>query len=393
MIREVLATLQFGGAFAGVLIAVSVYLVARRGDHNNYLLAALLAMISVVLLRTGAQISGLTAANPHLVGVFFPLSYTLGPLLLLYVSQELENGRFSRKRLLLHMTPVALSVLMLLPVYALPAAEKKLWTDMIHQAGTLQRAIEHYSLPVSVNLGQLFTMWGMMAIYGAAAWMICLRVRASGPGDGIIRWSAILSGGLFSVGLLAFLSMTAAAALGLPLVSPILMAAYTALIIITAVSAVQLVIRPELLRRKQRQFTAEKKYARSGLGPDLAKRLQERVHELMRDQRLYRENDLSHRSLAERAGCSTKHLSHLLNEHIGMNFFDYVNGFRVNEAKTLLLDPGGTATPIVEIAFAVGFNNKPSFYSAFKKDTGLTPAQFRRQMQTPAPHAALGAEI
>jgi AraC-like DNA-binding protein len=60
-----------------------------------------------------------------------------------------------------------------------------------------------------------------------------------------------------------------------------------------------------------------------------------------------------------------------------MNFFDFINQYRVEEAKKLLADVE-TKRSILDIALMVGFNSTSTFYTAFKKFTGDSPVKFRK---------------
>ncbi len=60
-----------------------------------------------------------------------------------------------------------------------------------------------------------------------------------------------------------------------------------------------------------------------------------------------------------------------------MSFFEYINSLRVEEAKLLLKQTSKKQLTVIEIAYMVGFNNKVSFNSTFKKITGQTPSEFR----------------
>lgn len=86
---------------------------------------------------------------------------------------------------------------------------------------------------------------------------------------------------------------------------------------------------------------------------------------------------LSLESLATELGKSTSNLSKLMNTYAGHNFSDYINNYRVIEAKRLLADPDFDAYTIVAIGLECGFNSKSTFYTSFKKFTGLTPTTYR----------------
>nr|WP_255547605.1 helix-turn-helix domain-containing protein [Mucilaginibacter sp. dw_454] len=85
--------------------------------------------------------------------------------------------------------------------------------------------------------------------------------------------------------------------------------------------------------------------------------------------------------LAEKLQLPVKHVSHLLNQHIGKNFNDFVNSYRVDEAKQRLADPTLAHFTIAAIAFDCGFNSLPTFQRCFKQFTGLTPSQYQNSLK------------
>ncbi|MEW8398601.1 MAG: helix-turn-helix domain-containing protein, partial [Candidatus Thiodiazotropha sp.] len=74
---------------------------------------------------------------------------------------------------------------------------------------------------------------------------------------------------------------------------------------------------------------------------------------------------------------SSNYLSQVINERAGQHFFDFVNRYRVEEAKLALAGSTGRGN-ILAIALDAGFNSKSAFYTAFKRHTGQTPTQYRR---------------
>lgn len=111
----------------------------------------------------------------------------------------------------------------------------------------------------------------------------------------------------------------------------------------------------------------------------LAQALTQELTKLMQDKQLYRQNDLSLPDLAQSLGISVHQLSELLNVHLGVNFYEFINGYRLKLACSLLKDPK-CQLRVLDIAFESGFNNKNSFYRAFKDDLGVTPNQYREQL-------------
>ncbi len=122
------------------------------------------------------------------------------------------------------------------------------------------------------------------------------------------------------------------------------------------------------------QAVAEGKYQRSALGVEQARSIANKLQQAMVQDQLYLDAALSLPKLARHIGCSPNYISQTLNETLGLNFFDYVNRYRVQAAARQLRDSDLT---VLDIAMNVGFNAKSSFYTAFKKELQQTPSQYR----------------
>lgn len=94
----------------------------------------------------------------------------------------------------------------------------------------------------------------------------------------------------------------------------------------------------------------------------------------------YLEGDLVLPQLAQQLGISANYLSQVINEQLKVNFYDFVNGYRVEEAMRLMRDTAKEKANILNIALDSGFNSKSAFYTAFKKATSMTPTQFRKTL-------------
>jgi len=114
--------------------------------------------------------------------------------------------------------------------------------------------------------------------------------------------------------------------------------------------------------------------------PDPAEeRLADALRRLMEGERVYRSEDLSVASLAARLAVPEYRLRRLINKRLGhRNFNAYVNGFRLDEARSALADPALRERPVLSIALDAGFQSIGPFNRAFKAATGLTPSEFRR---------------
>ncbi len=102
------------------------------------------------------------------------------------------------------------------------------------------------------------------------------------------------------------------------------------------------------------------------------------LHFLMKEAKLYRDAHLGLESLSKRLNISGNYLSKIVNKSTGKNFTDYVNSFRVEDTKSKLKDPEFANYTIYAIALESGFNSKSTFYTAFKKHTGISPTKYRK---------------
>lgn len=109
--------------------------------------------------------------------------------------------------------------------------------------------------------------------------------------------------------------------------------------------------------------------------------LKEKLMLLMDAEKPYLDNELGLPQLADEMDISSHDLSYLLNEGFGMNFFLFINTYRVAEAKQLMLSEQHKHLNLLGIAYSAGFNSKTTFNTSFKKETGLSPSQFMRQFK------------
>ncbi len=98
--------------------------------------------------------------------------------------------------------------------------------------------------------------------------------------------------------------------------------------------------------------------------------------EIMEAEKVFLDPNLGLPQLAEKVQMSTHDLSFLINEGFGENFFQFINRYRVEEAKVLLRSSSHRHLNILGIAFESGFRSKSTFNTTFKKVTGLSPSQF-----------------
>lgn len=133
----------------------------------------------------------------------------------------------------------------------------------------------------------------------------------------------------------------------------------------------------KLLYRKKTDdlFSASSnKYGNKKVDNDTAVVLIEKLHQLMSEKKLYQNANLTLGELSKEINISAHQLSQVLNDNMGKNFTAFINEYRINEACDIIVSDNKLT--LEGIGYEVGFNSKSTFFSAFKKLKGTTPAIF-----------------
>ena len=120
------------------------------------------------------------------------------------------------------------------------------------------------------------------------------------------------------------------------------------------------------------------KYSGSRLSDSEAKQYTEKLTDYMKSAKPYLNPDLSLPQLATELNISSHYLSQVINEQFNLNFFDFVNGYRVEAFKEKITNPEFWNYSLLGIAFECGFNSKSAFNRIFKQTTGTTPSQYKK---------------
>jgi len=139
--------------------------------------------------------------------------------------------------------------------------------------------------------------------------------------------------------------------------------------------SVDTIIKEEQKRKNKSQESTENNNLKLDNGDEMAKQL----YAYMDAHKPYLEPSLTLDDLASKLQLSTRELSILINHHLNKHFFDFINDYRIQEAAELLKSSSDKKLTVLEILYEVGFNSKSSFNTAFKKKTGFTPTEYRKE--------------
>jgi AraC-like DNA-binding protein len=106
----------------------------------------------------------------------------------------------------------------------------------------------------------------------------------------------------------------------------------------------------------------------------------EKLRQYMQNERPFLDPELSLSTLSKAIGLNRNQLSQLINTGIGENFYDFINQYRVEEVKKLMLDPQKRNYNLLGIALEAGFKSKSTFNLIFKRFTGLTPTEYKKNI-------------
>jgi AraC-like DNA-binding protein len=117
---------------------------------------------------------------------------------------------------------------------------------------------------------------------------------------------------------------------------------------------------------------------KGALDPQIRSQLLEHVQKHMHQRQSYLDSQLTLTRLADSVGISGHHLSEVLNQHDGKNFYRFVNEYRIEHVcQQLKTNP---SIKILDLAISSGFSSKSTFNAVFKQLTGRTPSQYRKQL-------------
>jgi AraC-like DNA-binding protein len=137
------------------------------------------------------------------------------------------------------------------------------------------------------------------------------------------------------------------------------------------VSSLLLVIRPSLLLKK----VESGKYQNSGLTEDMLLTLKGELVHSLETQKVYLNNNLTLELLAQKMNTDRYSLSQVINQEFGKNFYELINDYRIRETLAII-ERKPQINSINDLIYESGFNNKVSFYNAFKKRKKMTPLQY-----------------
>ena len=365
--------LYFFVALIGFYV-MGMLLLNKKIDKNARILIALFVFIhSIFILNISINRANYLFEIPHSYLMSTWSSFLYGPLLFFYFKRVTQRHRFTREDFW-HFIPTLLLIGYLIPnVYAFTGEEKV--------SLMLSRLQNGVSPEDSGKLVLIVTLKAIsLAVY---AYFIHLILKKSKVKERSKSKTLLWQKNIYYIHVayvVTYIVYGVSISLGNPypvlLHIPIIMMAVMVVYVGYAANVQPNVFSGILTYTNNRLFP---KYVKSGLTESLSLELKEHLAELFEKDKLYRRNDINLDLVAKKLGTTRHNASQIINEHFKRSFHEFVNVYRIKEAKELLEKENDLN--IIDIAYEVGYNNKVTFNKAFKKETSLTPSQYLGEIQ------------
>ena len=352
-------------------ILVSIFLVFQKRGRQlcHYILAGLLLSMSIFIFHfiTWIYRVDLYILCPHVFYVGSSFIFLFGPLLYFYVVTLLDRNFTFRIKHSVHLVPFFLHGLYITLKYHIYGAETKRYL----LSATLFSPAEECLFRVSFSLLALIYLMASLRVYRMNRTHV-LKADPSGAYTRLswLRFVIVAFIIIWAVRFFEFI-LWVASINDMLFVHPIfriLIFIFANVLVYEGLKNPQLFFDVELKNRHKNNVFSEKQKEM------YLKRL---VH-YMECYKPHLVSSLTLSELADRLCMPSRHLSQVINELFHSNFFHFINRYRIEEAKQLLLDFSSCKKNILQILLEVGFNSKSVFNRAFKTYTGMTPSEFKK---------------
>jgi AraC-like DNA-binding protein len=359
------------GAAQGFFLALLLF-ERKRNQTANRTLAFLVSFYSVYITDVAFHMMNYQQSFPHLIGVTTGLPFLFGPLHYLYARFMIAPGRRFEKLDWLHFLPFVIMKAYMLPFHLSSAPEKlQFMQNMITSGEPFALMCFEWAMILQGNIYLILSLL-LLRRYSRT-----IKDSFSSIEKINLSWLRNITIGTASIWFLVFV-VNVLVVLGYPLTEAVDQAIAPATSIFIYVMG-YLGLRQQEVLAGDTLLSQAQKYQKSGLSPEHADEHLNRLLQFMEGKKIYTRTDLTLNELAGHLSVPAHHLSQIINDRLQQNFYDFVNHYRVKEAKRRLLDPDSRHLTILAIAYEVGFSSKSVFNTAFKKHAKMTPSQFKKK--------------
>jgi AraC-like DNA-binding protein len=358
--------IYFVGLMGFTLAIISLF-ASRKSHPIKYSLSSLLLVTSLVIILGSLHFSGKTIHLIHLFRLDSPFHYLLGPAIYFY-TYTILNPKFKYRTIhLLHLLPFLLNFIELLPFY-LSSPENKVANYLVFlNKGSVIMPF-HYLMKTFLFSIYFFAQFFLLKKYRL------VELIQNKTNSYLFYWFIIYMSSQFILISGIYLDLiTGLKLFADPYRFSMLMMTFFHFSVI-----IGLLLFPELLYGTLAIDTAvTEKYRRSKLtDADKNQILNLLYGFIMREDKPYLNEKITLAEVSKLLNVGPHQISQVINEKTNFNFNDFINCYRIEESKKLLISASHSNLTIDAIAQKAGFNSKSAFYRAFKKNSGITPKEF-----------------
>jgi len=340
---------------------MSVGLLIRPWRFRNVVLSLFIAELGYLTLFIYLLHSKLIFEYPIFFIFLLPIEISIGPLLYLYVLSFIKNKQKFYYYDIVNFIPLMIVIIIILPFAFSPYETKKQLVEIF----LLQ---EEYKF-IQILLSSIAAVVLPIVYISLSIRHIWFRK----PSENLAYQPLVLLISLLIIWLfLGIVGIAGAVTFSKPLHELV-----NIIISLIIISFYLVSIKYPYLMQFGTIPPKRKKYAKSYLDKINQKQISKQLSIIMEEEKLFCDEDLSLGRLSDALEMSKNQLSQFLNTYYGKNFNNFVNGFRIEEAKKMLIDE--PRRQIISIALSVGFNSYSAFHTTFKKMTCMTPAEYRKK--------------
>ena len=358
---------------AGQGLFPSIYLFAKSENRDaNKWLAFLLMAISLHLFEYGADISGITLQYPFLLASTYPLLFCFGPFYFIYCHYLFDKNYKVSIKSILHFIPAFLVLLMMLPFYMMPEDQKISFISNLKTNSNLKIPVEQLVF-MSIHVAQT-----VIYVYAAYKFIHKKEQELKEFSSDVLVVKKINWLNTFSLYFAIWLLLYFLLVLVLTFINSFQIQVDYIMLLITSLSLYAIgysaIQSPEIFK----SFPDLDPIAIGIRNGNKFPELKQKLLQFMETNQPYLKSDLKISELADSLSVPYHQLSQLINDEFLVNFYDFINKYRVEDAKKLLIEDNRNYK-ILAIAYEVGFNSKATFNRVFKKFTNLTPSEFKER--------------
>jgi AraC-like DNA-binding protein len=369
---KLLFALSLLGVAQALLLGAALLSVKRGNRIANRFLAAFVIVIAICVGGATMATDRFIPQYPHLLKIQDPFMLLGAPLLFLYVRTLIKGGTGSGKKDLLHFLPFALYFVSLLPFY-FQSAEAKLFS-----VGAYFDFWARWSQIRSATLIVQFIIYLSLIAWMFVGYRRQLK-RQTSPGEDSalfqVRFMLATLSAIWVFGTLKFLLTAIFPAYNTETVDLLIPATLSLFVYAMGYLGLR---RPEALIGREDLPPSPRRYEKSTLTLERSDTYLQRLLHLMNTEKPYMDSGLTLQKLAKALAISPHHLSQTINEQLDQSFIDFINAYRIEEAKRMLVDPEKKHYSILAVSEEVGFNSKSAFNTAFRRNVNMTPSEFRK---------------